>query len=131
MPYSKKKMSSALTTDDPVVAQVYEQCKFWSEGESPSISSITPFVMQLISVTQSIVTEKGKGAYKKQVVLTVLRKILENDVQFGSEDDERTIMMILETTVPGIIDTAVGIATGEIDLAKHAQQIGAACNCCC
>ena len=121
----------SLSADDPIVAQVYDQCKSWAEGGDPSIASITPFVMQLISCVQSIVNEKGKGPYKKQVVLTVLRKILENDVQWGSDSDEATIMMILETTVPTIIDTAIRIATGEIDLAKQARQISAGCKALC
>ena len=129
----RKKMS--VSENDPIVAQVYEQSKSWAEGDPPSIASVVSFVTQLITTVQSMVTEKAKGPYKKQVVLTVLRKILENDVQWGSEADEATIMRMLETTVPSIIDTAVGIATGEIDLEKRARKIGriwkACFPCCC
>ena len=131
-------MSTATTTpnpmfisdsNDPVVAQVYDQCKSWASGASPTISTVTAFVMQLMAVTQRAVAEKGKGPYKKKVVLTVLRKILENDVGWSSEADRQTILSLVETTVPSIIDASVSVARGEYDLAKQVQAVGKACCC--
>ena len=130
-------MSPATTTptplfisdsNDPVVAQVYAQCKSWASGASPTISTVTAFVMQLMAVTQRAVAEKGKGPYKK-VVLTVLRKILENDVELFSDADRQTILSLVETTVPSIIDASVSVARGEYDLAKQVQAVGKACCC--
>ena len=118
-------------SNDPVVAQVYTQCKAWASGDPPTISSVTAFVMQLMAVTQQAVAEKGKGPYKKRVVLTVLRKILENDVRWGSEADKQTILTLVETTVPSIIDTSVSVARGEYDLAKQVQAVKQACCGCC
>ena len=115
--------TTTTTTNDPVVEQLYNLAKTWTES-SPTPATLVPFTVSLMTAVQGIVTEKGKGPYKKQVVLTVLRIIIEHEANCLSSDDRQALVLALETTVPSAIDVAVGISTGEIDLQKHATQCG-------
>jgi len=94
---------------------------------------VIPFTIHLIQVVQRLVIEGRRGEYKKQVVLTVLRLIIERDSSMP-EDDKAALFLALDTTIPSTIDVAVGIATGRIDLEKEAgkaARIWRACFPCC
>jgi len=120
------------TETDPVVEQLYKIAKNWT-GSTPTPATVVPFTISLMTAVQSIVTERGRGPYKKTVVLTVLRLIVENETSMA-EDDRAALMLALNTTVPAAIDVAVGIASGEINLEKHAaraSRLWKACFPCC
>jgi hypothetical protein len=80
----------------------------------------------LISSIQSIVSESGQGDFKKEAVMTVLRLVFKNDVQM-KEEDRDLILNMLEMTIPTFIDTAVGIARGDIDIGKLFRQTFSCC----
>ena len=127
-------MMSAIqpTQNDPAVEQLYNIAQTWSQS-SPSPATIVPFTVALMKAAQGIVLEKGRGPYKKQLVVTVLRLILERETDLTSSD-RAALMLALETIVPPTIDVAVGIASGEIDLEKQANKcakVWKACFPCC
>ena len=128
---------SALTVNtvntamlDPKVLKLYEIGKVFAAGNHIDAASIITFCTTLISAVQDLVKEKGQGKRKKEMVLTVLRLVIENDVDTLSPEDKQTVLAILDTTVPVFIDTAIGIATGDIDLRKEWNKyFGDCCPC--
>jgi hypothetical protein len=131
---SKTDGLSSLQVDtsmlDPKVLKLYEIGKVFAAGTEITAASIITFCTTLITAVQELVQEKGQGKRKKEMVLSVLRLVITNDVSSLSTDDKATILAILDTTVPVFIDTAIGIATGEIDLQKEWNQVfGGCCPC--
>lgn len=128
---------SALTVNtvnmkmlDPKVLKLYEIGKVFAAGNQIDAASIITFCTTLISAVQDLVKEKGQGKRKKEMVLTVLRLVIQNDVDTLSPSDKQTVLAILDTTVPVFIDTAIGIATGDIDLRKEWNKyFGDCCPC--
>lgn len=113
--------SEVVETDAATVEAVYDVARDWvvTRGGSVDASSVVRFVVHLIAVTQRTVTEPGRGPYKKAVVLTVLRRVLRHDVTWGSDLDRANLMLVAEMAVPSMIDAAVGIARGDLDLGKR------------
>ncbi len=125
---------SITVEDDPIVVNIYTLAREWTVGNNVTPSNIINFITYVMTSTQKLVTEKGNGQYKKRVVMTVLRKIVKNDIEFSGEEDKQVVSSLVETLGPSAIDTVVGIATGKIDLGKHAHQaanIWKACFPCC
>ena len=125
---------SITVEDDPIVVNIYTLAREWTVGNNVTPSNIINFITYVMTSTQKLVKEKGNGQYKKRVVMTVLRKIVKNDIEFSSEEDKQVVSSLVETLAPSAIDTVVGIATGKIDLGKHARQaanIWKACFPCC
>lgn len=135
-PGTKVSSVSALTVNtvntamlDPKVLKLYEIGKVFAAGTQIDAASIITFCTTLISAVQDLVKEKGQGKRKKEMVLTVLRLVI-NDVDTLSPSDKQTVLAILDTTVPVFIDTAIGIATGDIDLRKEWNKyFGDCCPC--
>ena len=113
---------SITVEDDPIVVNIYTLAREWTVGNNVTPSNIINFITYVMTSTQKLVTEKGNGQYKKRVVMTVLRKIVKNDIEFSGEEDKQVVSSLVETLAPSAIDTVVGIATGKIDLGKHARQ---------
>lgn len=129
-----KKGLAALSVDtsllDPKVLKLYEIGKVFAAGTQIDLASIITFCTTLISAVQDLVKEKGQGKRKKEMVLTVLRLVIVNDVDTLSPEDKQMLLAILDTTVPVFIDTAIGIATGDIDLRKEWNKyFGDCCPC--
>jgi hypothetical protein len=112
---------------DPRVKILYETAKKWAGGHAVTAGSVISFATFLIAAVQELVTETQAGPYKKQVLLTVLRMVIMNDIPFDSDSDRQTVLGVVEFAVPVFIDTAIGIARGDIDLHK----MFASCSPCC
>lgn len=100
----------SLDHSDPVVMRIYNIAQSWvNQNEKPGPANIVAFATSLMVSIQRLVT--GRGAYKKQVVLTVLRKVIADEVEFDSEADKKTVLTLVDTLVPPAIDVIVDIAT--------------------
>ena len=125
---------SVTVADDPIVVNIYTLAREWTVGNNITPTNLINFITYVMTSTQKFVTEKGNGQYKKRVVMTVLRKIVKNDVEFINESDKQVVESLVETLAPAAIDTVIGIATGKIDIGKQAQQVAnvwKACFPCC
>jgi hypothetical protein len=111
---------------DPVVNELYTTARQWCKDEPLEVSNVITFAARLIAATQRLVTEKGRGSYKKQVVLTVLYRLVEEDEEL-SNDTKQRLRYVLDTTVPPSIDTMVAIGRGEFDLAKTITKVAGSC----
>ena len=103
-----------------LVDQVYDTIKV-GQPTPQNIMQVTVDVMQIV---QKIVKEKNKGEVKKQVVLSVMQKLID-DVE--NEEKKSQLQGLLDTAVPVAIDTIIKVATGEIDLEKYFKD----CSSCC
>lgn len=125
---------SVTVADDPIVVNIYTLAREWTVGNNITPTNLINFITYVMTSTQKFVTEKGNGQYKKRVVMTVLRKIVKNDIEFINESDKQVVESLVETLAPAAIDTVIGIATGKIDIGKQAQQVAnvwKACFPCC
>ena len=110
----------------PQFNQIYEQIKSWVNKEGPVTAvSVISFVTRVMGVVQKAVTERNKGKYKKQLVLSLMRKLI-SEIKM-SETDRVAILSVLETVVGGAMDVIVGVATGQIDINK----VFLSCSSCC
>lgn len=118
---------SLLSLDsDPRTEHLYAIAKRWASGNKITTVSIITFTLVLIASLQEIVTEPRQGPYKKRVLLTVLRKVVDEE-KFENEDDKLLLNVMIDSTIPTFIDSAIGIATGQIDLYK----LFVSCSPCC
>lgn len=131
---SKTEKINGLTIDtsllDPKVLKLYDIAKVFATGTEITATSIITFCTTLISTVQDLVQEKGQGKRKKEMVLTVLRLVITNDIDTLNDSDKSTLLSLLESTIPIFIDTAIGIATGDIDIKKEWNNMfGGCCPC--
>lgn len=127
VPASNSSASVAPIESDPRILKLYELAKQWTKTRTVSAASVITFVTYLISATESLIKDTGQGQYKKAAVLTVLRAVVENDIPFQTQEDKDAVLAILTLVVPVFIDTAIGLATGQIDIGK----IFVSCSPCC
>jgi hypothetical protein len=114
-------------TTDARIQMLYETAKKWANNEGVNASNITSFVLVLISSIEELITEPHAGGFKEKAVLQVLTMVLENEVVWESENTKQVVMGLVQTTVPLLIKTAIGVATGTIDLGKMFKN----CSPCC
>ena len=112
---------------DSRIEMLYETAAKWARSEGVDAGNITSFVLVLISVIEELFTEPHSGSFKKKAVLHVINKVLENEVKWDSPDTKAVVFAIVNTTVPLMIDTLVGIATGKINVGKFFKN----CSPCC
>lgn len=125
-------MTTMMTEDDVATAAVYDQCRGWFRNEeSVTAGSMIRFTLYVMTVAQRVVEERNAGPYKKRVVLTVMRRVLDRDIDWGTPEQEAAIVAMMESTVPTLIDTSVAVAKGEVDLAKRGARVWKACFPCC
>ena len=85
---------------DPVVNEIYSIAASWCEQNSkPDMATMVPFATLMMTAVQRLVKEKGRGEYKAKVVMTVARRIVEEQT-YESEADKQTVLMLVETMIP-------------------------------
>ena len=98
------------------IVLVYNQIKDWvDKTDKPDASNIIVLVTLLIKCVENVAADKA-GAYKKNLVLTVLTKVI-NESKL-EPDAKLALMVLVQTTIPIMIDTMIGIANEKIDLGK-------------
>ncbi len=97
-----------MSTDDALANQLHATAKDWIDGhEKPGPANIIAFATALMLAAQKLVG-KGRGQYKKDLVLTIMARVIEDEVQFTTEADKIAVLGLLETLVPPAIDAIVG-----------------------
>ena len=89
----------------------------WLKGRSLSPATIIDLVPIMMKNVQILMTEKGQGSYKKELLLYVL-KVFVDESKFGTDADRKKVKMIIKDTVPTIIDTIIAVKKGDIDILK-------------
>jgi hypothetical protein len=123
-------MANADSDSDPVVGEIYKIASTWTTNNSLTLPSLVTFTTHLMSVVQRLVGD-NKGPYKKRVVLTVLRRVVdEADQSVLGEDSKVAIRSALDSIVPAVIDAAVGISVGDIQIKAVKALNALPCRCC-
>lgn len=116
-----------MTTQQDEIIQVYNQIKEWVDNtEKPDASNIIVLVILLIKCVEKVAKDK-EGSYKKDLVLKVLTKVI-NESKLES-DAKIALLVMVQTTIPVMIDTMISIANKEIDLVK-VKTAFSKCFCC-
>ncbi len=98
------------------ITLIYNQIKDWVDNtEKPDASNIIVLVTLLIKCVENVAVDKA-GSYKKNLVLTVLTKVI-NESKL-EPDAKASLMILVQTMVPIMIDTMINIANKKIDLGK-------------
>lgn len=88
-------------------------------------SKITPINIALAAAYAMEIVERsklGKGSSKKHLVINLLEEYVRTaDL---TEEDKLPLLLLIETTVPGLIDTAADIANGKFKINLKSW-------CCC
>ena len=114
--------------NDAHVKIVYNQLKAWVEGSQElDASSMVILVTQVIGLIQKEVPEHGKGAYKKDMALTVIKLIIQDSPLDATA--KMSLNILLETTVPPMIDAMISIAKQNIDLGKAKKSLASCFGC--
>lgn len=108
--------------------KVYEQAKEWiSKEENLTPTNVMEFVTFLMPIVQKITFGKKKGEYKKQLVMDIITKVIENDAKFESDEDKTLVLKVVKNTVPITIDLLVSVATGKIDIKNKVRSLFFCC----
>lgn len=123
-------MTSLTTSTVQVVVadnlenKLYDVAKKWIQGEELSAVTLIPLATELMAVAQKK-TSKGHGARKKQAVITVITRIIED---FVAEDKQQEILTLVNTLLPPAIDAIVALSSSGA-LRKWWKQMLQ--RCCC
>ena len=112
---------------DPVIENLYDIATTWANQHEVTVASVFTFTTHLMGCVQSMVGDK-KGAYKKRVVLTVLRRVVPELSQL-SDTDKASILGAVDNIVPSLIDGAVAIAHNPATI-KTLKTLAQKFGCC-
>ena len=108
--------------NDKNIDKLYELRKIWIENNSEiNLDNISDFTIHLMKLVQDIVKNKNEGDYKKDLVLKVLRKFMD-EIEWENDKAE----FLFEMVIPNLIDQIISVANGSINLGKMKQKI---CSC--
>lgn len=111
-----------LLTTDPNVTIIWNQIKEWRKGGKKEVnaSNIVTFVAILIRMIEKVITEPHSGPYKKQVLLAILGRVIQESKQ--PEEGKEALLALVDTIIPQVIDTSIAIAKGDIDIGKKIKK---------
>jgi len=115
---------SDVDAEDPFVAQLYTIAQDWiKDHEDPGPANLITFATALMCAAQKLVN--GKGSYKKTVVLTIMVRVIENEVEFSNDVDKQAVLDLVGTMVPPAIDAIVAVGQQLF----NPENMAVACSC--
>ena len=88
---------------------------------SKNIISMTIDIMHHV---QEFITQKGQGAQKKELVILVLKELIN---KVTDENVKTHLNILVNTCVPETIDMVILVASGKFDLGKLANKYLSCC----
>lgn len=118
-------------SNDPVADELYTVAKMWIvNNEVPQASNLIAFASMLMTQAQTLVAGRNRGLYKKQLVLGILRRIVDNDIPFENDESKQQFVQLVNVLVPPAIDTLVLLSKTDA-LKKWWRHIRKTICCCC
>jgi hypothetical protein len=101
---------------EEILIQVAKELKSLLAGNSLTLSNITGVVVDLYNFIQCY---KSLTEHQKTLLLiTVLTNFVKTEV-----DTDPTLLVVIETLVPRIVDTLVGVSTGKINIGDIVEEL--------
>ena len=113
-------------TQDPNFHTIYNVVKGWFSGKEMTQLEISTMYIRIMQLIQNLVSNRGD--YKKQFMLFILKKIIQERDDM-TEVDKSLLIMFLDTVLPQLIDTSVSLARGELGLGKKRRSRRLCCFC--
>jgi hypothetical protein len=114
------------------INRVIIDAKSWvdrfSDGGKLAEADLIPLLVFVMQTSQKVVKKRRHGKYKKQLVITVIRQVM-NSAKVFSNMSPAQREMIITTMVSPTIDTMINIARNNIDLGKIKNKIEKLCGC--
>jgi len=107
--------------EDPWASVVYEKARLWAKGNGGVDSgSILLFGIAMIKVIEKMMKPVGHGygEHKISILMTVLRLVIENDIDWSSDQDKQDVLFVLEEAVPSFVKEIIMVSKGEKDIGK-------------
>jgi len=101
---------------EEVLNQVAKELKSFLAGNRLSLSNITGVVVDLYNFVQSY--KSLTDNQKTLLLVTVLTNFVKTEV-----DADPTLLSVIETLVPRIVDTLVGVSTGTINIGDIVEDV--------
>ena len=117
--------------EDPWASVVYEKARLWAKGNGGVDSgSVLLFGIAMIKVIEGLMKSvgHGHGDHKISILMTVMRLVINNDIEWSSEQDRQDVLFVLEKAVPSFVKEIIMISKGEKDIGK---LFGIDWNSCC
>ena len=112
-------------------SDLYKAGKLWVKVTRPNPSNVIFLTIHLIKEVQKNLKDPAMGVYKKELVISVLKEIINNEVKFDDDIQREAIIFIIDETMPAMIDMMIGIAKGEFDLGKKIKNARKGCGLLC
>ncbi len=77
-------------------------------------------VPRAMRIAQNLIRKKGKGAYKKELVISAIIMIINNATELPAKT-RKDLEALANQMIPPAIDLFVSIAKGEINIGKTAK----------
>ena len=115
--------TTAVERADFNVMVAYDQVKAAIEIKEITTGNLMAITVTAIPIIQRMITEPSRGQYKKNVLIAVIKKLVEEFV--ASASDRAMINLVVDTTVSSAIDMLIDVARGAVDIGKGKKG-----NCC-
>ena len=119
-------MESTINDETPIFNECYNQIKGWmSKEQDITVDSVLFLLPRIMRVVQLAVKERKKGTYKKQLVLNLSKKLVQDCIE--DEQKRKAVLMGVDLAGPALIDVTVDVALGNIDIQKLKKCVFSCC----
>tara|TARA_B100001175_G_C19479774_1_gene626427 strand:+ start:1241 stop:1579 length:339 start_codon:yes stop_codon:yes gene_type:complete len=94
------------------VSRLYDEIETMINGKKVDASSIISIATLLMKTVETY--SDVKGIQKKEIVLAVLRKVVEEKI--SSPEERANVLFLVEQTVPPVIDALVAVDKGQLKI---------------
>lgn len=122
------------TAESRLVDALYEEATTWVATNYGKLdaNTVLSLILHLIRFMEIVVSARGQGMRKKQILLAALQKVVNEHP--GLDDNREALQFALDNFVPTFIDLSVSLARGAIFIGKKVKA-GCDQNCgdggCC
>lgn len=111
--------------EDKIIDDIYNIFKDVIGTNGINVSNIAVVVVSLMQIVEKY--GKLKGPQKKQIVLSVLNRTVDNFVTDADESEK--LKLLLSISIPSLIDTFISMDKGEIviNVKKYSRKLFSCC----
>ena len=111
--HAPSRTPSKVTAD--ILVQVTEELKSFLAGGKLTLSNITGVVIDLYNFIESY--KSLTHSQKNRMLVNVLMDFVRNEV-----DGDQTLLLVIDTLVPHIVETIVGVSDGTINIGEIIEE---------